>query len=81
MKDLRCISLHFYYKISTENGVFYANVNFKEATGDINKMTSLEVFEKMSNEYRTRIAEDVEIDECNVISVSSKEYYENTDED
>ncbi|HBE9110305.1 TPA: hypothetical protein KNH21_003624 [Clostridioides difficile] len=81
MMDLRCISLHFYYKILTESGVFYANANFKEATGDISKMTSLETFEKMSNEYRQRIAEDTEVDESKIISVSCKEYYENTDED
>ena len=42
--DLRCISLHFYYKIvdlEKFEDVFYSQTNFKEVTGDIDKITSL----------------------------------------
>ncbi|EML0725012.1 TPA: hypothetical protein KPF99_003548 [Clostridioides difficile] len=82
--DLRCISLHFYYKIvdlEKFEDVFYSQTNFKEVTGDIDKITSLETFEYYSDYYRKIIAKGLEIDENKVISVSCEEYYENTYED
>lgn len=82
--DLRCISLHFYYKIvdlEKFEDVFYSQTNFKEVTGDIDKITSLETFKYYSDYYRKIIAKGLEIDENKVISVSYEEYYENTYED
>ncbi|HBF4616112.1 hypothetical protein I4O28_06140 [Clostridioides difficile] len=79
--DLRCISLHFYYKIvdlEKFEDVFYSQANFKEATGDMDKIISLETFKYYSDYYRKIIAKDLEIDENKVISVSCEEYYENT---
>ncbi|VIF91197.1 Uncharacterised protein [Clostridioides difficile] len=82
--DLRCISLHFYYKIvdlDKFEDVFYSQANLKEVTGDIYEITSLETFKYYSDCYKKIIAKNLEIDESKVISVSCDEYYENTYED
>ena len=91
MEDLRCVTLHFYFKIvdsdmfGGEGTIGYITASNGEALGSkklpFDDMVSLEGFNSMRDAYRKLISCQMEVPVEKIIPISRDEYKENTEED
>lgn len=91
MEDLRCVTLHFYFKVldaelfGGKGTKGYAATSANECLGSeevsFDKMVSLKEFNKICDKYRKCISVQMKVPEENVVAISRDEYKENTDED
>lgn len=91
MKDLRCVTLHFYFKIidadifGGEGTEGYATTSSGECIGSSNKtfdeMVSREGFNKICDAYRELLSGQMDVPVENIIPISRDEYKENIEED
>lgn len=87
MEDLRCISLHFYFKVldadmyGGEGSIGFAGCSANECIKDIDNCTTVKGFDVISEKYRAYIAMQMKVPTSKVIPISRTEYKNNTEED
>lgn len=90
MEDLRCVSLHFYFKVldsdmfGGEGTVGFTSCSANHCDGGskgIEYAVSLEGFNKTRDCYRDFMAEQLNVSKDKLVPISYKEYMENTEED
>jgi hypothetical protein len=85
LRDLRCYSLHFFFQIegaelyNGETG--YASSSFEQCTKEMEKNSTVEGFNKVSEVYRKVVAEQLKVPIEQVIPISRECYEANTEED
>lgn len=84
MEDLRCYTLHFYYRIkgadlfNGEDG--FSTCSLEEAIKNMENIT-INKFNEISNDYRALVAKQCKVPIENIIPISRDEYKENTEEE
>lgn len=91
MKDFRCISLHFYFKIldaelfggTGSEGFVKTGVceSIGSADRPIEEIISLNGFNRISNKYIELLSKQMKISKDKVIQISRDEYLENADDE
>lgn len=91
MKDLRCVTLHFYYKIvdsemfGGEGTVGYVSASNGESLGSekmpFDEIVSIEGFNSTCDAYRKIISYQMDVPLEKIIPISRDEYKDNTEDE
>ncbi|MGL5330183.1 MAG: hypothetical protein ACRDD7_13010 [Peptostreptococcaceae bacterium] len=91
MKDLRCVSLHFFFKVTDSDmfggkgSVGYAATSVEKCIGSpnrsIDEVVAAECFDKTCNSYRSLLSTQMNVPLDSIVPISRDECNECTEED